>query len=79
MQIRRPDVKIHSSVKVITMTTKLPYIVFNISNYAEYCGNESDTWFAKNLGGAVRSVHVTADPVENVVLLKNYQGEWRKA
>ena len=37
------------------------------------------TWFAKNLGGAVRSVSVTADAAANASLLKNNQGEWRKA
>ena len=40
--------------------------------------NTSGAWFAKNLGGAVRSVTVTADGTANANLLKNYQGEWRK-
>ena len=40
--------------------------------------NTSGAWFAKNLGGAVRSVKVTLDAAANANLLKNYQGEWRK-
>ena len=38
----------------------------------------SGAWFAKNLGGAVRSVRVTADTAANADLLKYYQGEWRR-
>ena len=40
--------------------------------------NTSGAWFAKNIGGAVRSVSVTADAVANALLLRNYPGEWRK-
>ncbi|MCH5351667.1 MAG: leucine-rich repeat domain-containing protein [Clostridiales bacterium] len=37
------------------------------------------SWLAKNKGGAVRSVTVTADAAANADLIKNYQGEWRRA
>ncbi|MCH5155763.1 MAG: leucine-rich repeat domain-containing protein [Clostridiales bacterium] len=41
--------------------------------------NRPSTWFAKNAGGAVRSVSANSDPVANAQLLKNYTGDWRKS
>ena len=41
--------------------------------------NTVGSWFAKNDGGIVRLVSVTADGTANARLLNEYQGEWRKA
>ena len=41
--------------------------------------NTVGAWFAKNIGGIVRSVSVTSDASKNASLLKNYTGAWRKA
>ena len=40
--------------------------------------NSTSKWFAKNAGGALRSVSVTDNTASNAQLLKNYTGEWRK-
>ncbi|MCH5164876.1 MAG: leucine-rich repeat domain-containing protein [Clostridiales bacterium] len=73
------------SKREITNLTVGSGVVWIGANAFEYDSLESVTfvntvgsWFAKNIGGIVRMVTVTADPVANASLLKNYRGEWRK-
>lgn len=40
--------------------------------------NTSGSWYAKNIGGAMRLVRVSDNLANNARLLNDYQGEWRK-
>ena len=52
---------------------------FNILALDFVTFNSTGSWFAKNAGGAVRLVSVTANASSNARLFRDYTGEWRRA